>query len=59
MGFGVQPLKVLGGTCDRLQKRQLRLTTYFIDRFWSLFHVPGISGLILPVVSPVIPVLTV
>ena len=40
-------------------KRQFRLITYYMDRFWSLFHMPGISWLISPVVSPGIPILTV
>ena len=37
-------------------RNRLRLTMYYMDRFWSLSHVPGISGLISPVVSPGTPI---
>ena len=42
--------------CMTGSRKTVKPSMYYMDRFWSLFHVSGISGLISPVVSPGIPI---
>ena len=38
VGYGVEPSK-----CQVVNVMGSKKTTYYMDRFWSLFHMPGIS----------------
>ena len=59
MEFNPSKCQVVHVKGSRKTVKSQRQTMYYMDRFCSLFHVPGILGLISPVVSPGIPISTV